>query len=308
MDRFLALTIFTRVVEKGSFVRAAASLDLAPATVTEHMQALERRVKTKLLHRTTRRLALTEEGAAYFEQCQQILARMEEADSMLTAQRQSPKGTLRVMTPAMLGTRVLIPKLPRFLDRYPELRVELTLSAQIPDFFAQNLDLALQITMQPEPGVVFRPLGLCPVCTVATPTYLKRHGVPKTPDDLDRHHVIGVRAAPGILLSSMRFQRNGRLISRPTNARLIADSGDAQRAAGLAHGGIFQGHHYAVADLLESGDVVPVLKDWDWTGPPLGAVYLPNRFLAPKIQVFLDFATKALAGRISPYRADWDNR
>lgn len=308
MDRFLALTIFTRVVEKGSFVRAATSLDLAPATVTEHVQALERRLKTRLLHRTTRRLALTEEGAAYFEQCQQILARLEEADGMLTAQRQSPKGTLRVMTPAMLATRVLIPPLPRFLDRYPDLRVEFTLSAQTPDFVAQNLDLALQISMQPDPGVVFKPLGLCAVVTVASPAYLKRHGVPKTPDDLDRHHVIGVRAAPGILLSTMRFQHDGRMITRATNARLVADSGEAQRAAGLAHGGIFQGHHYAVADLIESGQVVRVLEDWDWSGPPLGAVHLPNRFLAPKVQVFLDFATRALAGKIAPYRPDWDNR
>jgi LysR family transcriptional regulator for bpeEF and oprC len=308
MDRFLTLTIFTTVVEKGSFVRAAAALDLSPATVTEHVQALEKRLKTKLLHRTTRRLALTEEGAAYVEQCRHILARMEEADEMLAAHRTSPKGTLRVMTPPLLGTLILIPKMPKFLERYPDLRVEFTLSGQSPDFVAQNLDLSLQVTMQPDPGVVFRPLGLCAVRTVATPTYLKRRGVPRTPDDLARHDVIGVRAAPGVLLSSLRFQHNGRMFTREANSRLVADSGDAQRAAGLAHGGIFQGVHYAVADLLESGKLVRVLAEWDWSGPPLGAAHLPNRFLGRKVDVFLEFAREHLAGKISPYRADWDNR
>ena len=98
------------------------------------------------------------------------------------------------------------------------------------------------------------------------------------------------------------------MISREARTRLVADSGEAQRAAGLAHGGIFQAYHYAVTDLLESGRAVRVLKDWAWSGPPLGAVHLPNRFLAPTVQVFLDFAKELLRDKISPYRADWDNR
>jgi len=308
MDRFLTLTIFTNVVEKGSFARAAAALDLSPATVTEHVQALEARLNTKLLHRTTRRLSLTPEGATYVEHCRHILARLEEADETLAAHRTSPRGTLRVMTPPMLATLVLIPRMPKFLERYPDLRVEFTLSGQAPDFVAQNLDLSLQVTMQPDPGVVFRPLGLCAVRTVATPTYLKRRGVPRTPDDLAKHDIIGVRAAPGVLLSSLRFQHNGRMFTREANSRLVADSGEAQRAAALAHGGIMQGVQYAVADLLESGKLVRVLPEWDWSGPPLGAVHLPNRFLGRKVEVFLDFAREQLAGKISPYRTDWDNR
>jgi len=308
MDRFLTLTVFTTVVEKGSFVRAAESLDLSPAAVTEHVQALERRLKSKLLHRTTRRLSLTEEGAAYFEQCRRILAQMEEADAMLASQRESPKGTLRVMMPALLGTLIVIPRIAEFLDRYPDLRVEVTLSPQAPDFVAQNLDVCLQLTTQPDPRVVFRPFGLCAVRTVATPTYLARHGVPATPEDLAHHHVIGVRAAPGILLSAMRFQKDGRMFAYDAKCRFVADAGDAQRVAGLAHVGIFQGYHYTVADLIASGALVPVLESFDWSGPPLGATYLPNRFVPPKVQVFLDFARTVLADRISPYRDDWDNR
>lgn len=305
MDRFLAMTIFARVVEKKSFVRAAESLDLSPAAVTGHVKALERRLNSKLLQRTTRRLALTEEGAVYYEQCRRILAQVDEADSMLAAQRRSPKGTLRVLTPALLGTLVIIPHMPAFLDRYPDLRVEFQLSPQAPDFVAQNIDVALQLAMQPDPRVVFRPFGLCAVRTVATPQYLARHGRPQKPEDLAHHQVIGVRASPGILLSAMRFQRDGRMFAYDAPCRLVADAGDAQRVAGLAHGGIFQGYQYTVADLIARGELVPLLEDWEWSGPPLGAAYLPNRFVPPKVQVFLECVRALLADRIAPYREDW---
>ena len=111
MDRFFALQVFTTVVEKGSFVGAANALDLSPASITEHVQALERHLKTRLLNRTTRRIALTDEGAAYFEHCKQILARMEEADAMLAAQRVSPKGLLRVQMPHMLATQIILTRI-----------------------------------------------------------------------------------------------------------------------------------------------------------------------------------------------------
>lgn len=308
MDRFLTLTIFTKVVETGSFTAAARALELSPASVTEHVQALEKRLDTRLLNRTTRRIALTDEGAAYHEHCRQILDRLHEADTMLAAQRSSPRGSLRVSVPPLLGTRILIPAMPRFLARHPDLRVEMALSAQVPDFLASNLDLALVIMTEPAPGLVFRPLGLCLVRTLASPAYLARRGTPRTPEDLDRHDTIGVRDSPGVMLSTMRFQRNGRMFSRDVRSRFIADSGEAQRAAALADGGICQSYHYAAADLIEAGRLVPVLEDWEWSGPPLGAMHLPNRFLPPKVGAFLELAQEQLAGKVSPYRVDWDNR
>lgn len=305
MDRLLTLEIFATVADKGSFVAAAKALDLSPASVTEHVQALEKRLKTRLLNRTTRRIALTDEGHAYFEHCKQILARIEEADGMLAAQRLSPKGLLRVQAPHLLCTQILLPQVPRFLERYPELRVEFTLSAAFPDLVHQNLDLGLNISLDPRPGVIFRPIGMVRVRTVASPEYLARRGVPKTPDDLMHHDTIGVRAAPDVFLSSFRFERDGRMFARDYPSRVIADSGDAQCVLGLANAGIFQGGHYAVAALIDAGRLVPVLDDWSWSGPPLGAVHLPNRFLSPKVQVFLDFAREALGDKVAPYRADW---
>ena len=307
MDRILALTVFCKVVEKGSFVRAAEELDLAPATVTENVQALEKHLKTRLLNRTTRRIALTDEGMAYLEQARQILEAIETADGMLASRRASPKGTLRVMMPALLGTQVIIPTMPQFLARHPDLRIEFTLSAAPPDFVNQNLDLCLQITLDPDPGLIFRPLGLVRIVTAASPTYLKRRGRPRTLGDLREHDIIGVRGS-GVFLNAMRFQIDNRVVSIEPESRLIADSGEAQRAAALAHGGIMQGAHYAVQDLLDAGKLARILEKFEWTGPPMGAVYPPNRFVSPKVKVFLDHAKDLLKSRISPYREDWDNR
>jgi LysR family transcriptional regulator for bpeEF and oprC len=308
MDRLLTLEVFAAVVDQGSFVAAARALDLSPASVTEHIQALEKRLKTKLLNRTTRRIALTEEGAAYFEHCKQLLARMEEADSMLAAQRSSPKGTLRMQGPQVLVNSILLPRMSQFLERYPELSAELSISAAMPDLVQQNLDLAILINPDPSPGVIFRPIGLCPVRTFASPAYLREHGTPAHPDELANHRVIGVRTSPGVYLSTFRFQQDGRMISRDFPSRVTVDLGDGPAVAAAAGVGIGQSYNYAVAQLIEEGKLVPVLDDWSWSGPPLGAVHLPNRFLSPKVQVFLDFVKEALGNKVSPYRADWDNR
>lgn len=306
MDRFLALQVFTTVVEKGSFVGAAKALEMSPASVTEQVQALERHLNTRLLNRTTRRIALTDEGAAYCEHARQILSRMEEADSMLAAQRLSPRGLLRVQMPHMLATQIILPRIPMLLARYTEMRVEISLSAAIPDLVHDNLDLALVVTLDPDPSAVFRPMGLVRVRTCASPEYLARRGVPRHPDDLREHDTIGVRS--GVVLSSYRFEENGRLVTRDYASRVVADSGDGQLVLGLAHAGVFQAAHYAVAPLLESGRLVAVLGDWEWRGPPLGAMHLPNRFLSPKVQVFLDFVKESLGDKVMPYRADWDIR
>jgi len=308
MDRLLTLEVFTAVADRGSFVAAARALDLSPASVSEHIQALEKRLKTRLINRTTRRIALTEEGAAYFEHCKQVLARMEEADGMLVAHRLSPKGTIRVQGPQVLVTGILIPNLPKFLDRYPDLSVEFSVSAAMPDLMQQNLDLALLVNPDPHPGVIFRPLGLCGVRTFASRAYLRKHGTPKHPDDLARHTLIGARTAPGVYLSTFRFQDNARMISREFQCRVGVDLGDGQARAAIAGVGIGQSYNYAVAHHIEEGSLVPVLDSWRWSGPPLGAVHLPNRFLSPKVQVFMEFVKEALGDKVSPFRADWDNR
>jgi DNA-binding transcriptional LysR family regulator len=308
MDRLLTLQVFTAVVERGSFVGAARALDISPASVTEHIQALEKRLKTRLLNRTTRRIALTEEGGAYFEHCRQVLARMEEADAMLAAKRRSPTGTVRMQGPQVLVSGILLPRISKLLEKHPGLSVEMAVSASMPDLVQQNLDLAILINPDPHPGVTFRPIGLCPVVTFASRAYLRKHGTPKTPDDLEHHAIIGVRTSPGVYLSRFRFQQEGRMVSRDFATRIVVDLGDGPAVAAMAGVGIGQSYNYAVAHHVEEGKLVPILHEWAWTGPPIGAVHLPNRFLSPKVQVFLDFVKESLGGKVSPYRADWDNR
>jgi DNA-binding transcriptional LysR family regulator len=146
------------------------------------------------------------------------------------------------------------------------------------------------------------------VVTFASRAYLRKPGTPKTPDDLEHHAIIGVRTSPGVYLSRFRFQQEGRMVSRDFATRIVVDLGDGPAVAAMAGVGIGQSYNYAVAHHVEEGKLVPILHEWAWTGPPIGAVHLPNRFLSPKVQVFLDFVKESLGGKVSPYRADWDNR
>ena len=282
MDRLLTLEVFTAVVEKGSFVAAARALDLSPASVTEHIQALERRLKTKLLNRTTRRIALTEEGAAYFEHCKQMLARMEEADGMLAAQRTSPKGTLRVQGPQVLVNGILLPDvaipraLPRAVCGVLHLRGDARSRAAEPR--PRDPDQP-----RPEPG---RDL---PADRPVRGAHLRFARVPGKA----RHPAASGRArcaqrdrraqlARGVP-ATFRFEQDGRMISRNFPSRITVDLGDGPALAALAGVGIGQSYHYAVAHLIEATKSwSPVLEDWRWSGPPLGAVHLPNRFLSPR--------------------------
>jgi DNA-binding transcriptional LysR family regulator len=306
VDRFLSLTVFSAVAKAGSFVGAARVLDMSPASVTEHVQRLERHLQTLLLQRTTRKVALTEQGQAFYEHAEKVLARLEEADTAMASHRGAAVGTLRVVMPPLLGTQVIIPRIPAFLRQNPELSIVTTLTTQVPDMVAQDWDLALQVRLTPEPGLAFVPLGLCRVRTLASPGYLALRGIPRTPNDLLQHDLIGVRDMPGDALALWRFQHEGRLISREFPTRLVTAAGDGQRAAALADGGIIQGVHYAVADLVESRRLVPVLEEWEWTGPPLGVLHVQGHALPPKAEVFVEFVKGLLRGRIAPYRSDWD--
>ena len=303
MDRLLTLEVFTAVVDKGSFVAAARALDLSPASVTEHIQELEKRLKTKLLNRTARRIALTEEGAAYFEHWQ-VLAHGSRCDARRAAQLAQG---LRVQGPQVLVNGILLPRLSKFLERYAELSVEFSISPAMPDLVQQSLDLAILINPDPSPGVIFRPIGLCAVRTFASPAYLRKRQAEASRRSFEAQRDRRAHFAGG-LSPSFRFQHDGKMISRTFPSRVTVDLGDGPALAALAGVGIGQSYNYAVAHHLEEGRLVPVLDDWSWSGPPLGAVHLPNRFLSPKVQVFLDFVKESLGTKVSPYRADWDNR
>ena len=306
MDRLLTLEVFTAVVDKGSFVAAARALDLSPASVTEHIQELEKRLKTKLLNRTS--------GASRSpRKAQRTSSTVAGARAWKKPMRCSPRSAarpeaLRVQGPQVLVNGILLPRFSKFLERYAELSVEFSISPAMPDLVQQSLDLAILINPDPSPGVIFPADRLVRGAHLRFARVSTQHGKPKHPDDLSKHSVIGVRTSPGVYLSSFRFQHDGKMISRTFPSRVTVDLGDGPALAALAGVGIGQSYNYAVAHHLEEGRLVPVLDDWSWSGPPLGAVHLPNRFLSPKVQVFLDFVKESLGTKVSPYRADWDNR
>lgn len=305
MDKLLVLNTFTKVVDAGGFAAAARLLEVSPATVTEQIKALEQDLRTRLFTRTTRKVSLTDEGAAYYEQAIHILERVYEADAMVSPERMVAKGLLRVALPPLLGTLVVLPAMAGFLARHPQLRVETMLSAGVAPFRAQNLDLALQLSCEIEPDWVFRPLGLCPIVTVASPQYLAGRRRPESPADLAGFDLIAARPLKGEPTAAFRFERERRAIVQEARPRLVVDAGEAQRVLALAHCGLTQCPLYAVQDLLAGGRLVRVLQDWEWSGPPVGIVQAAHRYVLPRVEVFVEFVRGLLADQVQPYRPDW---
>src|ERR1700736_3339025 len=190
MDRLQAMEVFVRVVDTGAFTRAAEVLHMPKATVTTLIQNLESHLGAKLLNRTTRRVNVTPDGAAYYERCTRILAEVEEIESALGHTKSSPRGRLRVDFPVTFGRRVLVPALPDFFERYPDIRLEVGCSDRPVDLIEEGVDWVVRGGVQPDSTLVARRVGMVDFVSCATPEYLARHGVPAHPHDLRRHHCI----------------------------------------------------------------------------------------------------------------------
>ncbi len=190
MDRLQAMQVFVQVVDTGSFTRAAEVLRLPKASVTTLVQGLEAHLRVKLLNRTTRRVSVTADGAAYYERCVRILAEVEETESALSRTRTAPHGRLRVDVPSSFGRRLLVPSLPEFFERYPEIRLEVGCTDRPVDLLEEGVDCVVRGGEQADSSLVARRVATYPFVTCATPAYLAQFGVPSHPRDLERHRCI----------------------------------------------------------------------------------------------------------------------
>ena len=190
MDYFTSVRAFTRVVESGSFVKAAASLDLPRNTLTKQVQALEAHLRTKLLNRTTRRVSMTNDGAAYYERMSRIMEEWEEVESELAHAQASPRGRLRVDMASATATQLVIPALPAFHARYPDVQLDIGVSDRPADLISERVDCVVRAGKVTDPSLIARHVGDLPFVACATPDYLKKHGKPSHPGDLDDNHLL----------------------------------------------------------------------------------------------------------------------
>lgn len=288
MDRFQAITAFARVVEAGSFARAAARLDVSVSSVSRQVAELEAHLDARLLNRTTRRLSLTEAGQAFFERCVQLLADLDEAEVAVTAASVVPRGTLRLTCSATFGARHLAPAIAAFAAAHPQIAFDVALSERVVDLVEEGFDLAVRIGDTGGQNVVARKLGTTRLVWCAAPAYLERHGEPRKPDELAHHACLTYEYAPTRNTWTFRdrdgVERSVRIGGpvHASNARFLV----ALASAGV---GIAREPDFVVAPDVRAGRLVPILRAFE--SPPLGiyAVYPSRRHLSAKVRTFADF-------------------
>jgi len=287
------IAVFVRVADLGSFTRAAASLDLSKAAVSKSISRLEERLGARLLHRTTRKLTLTEAGATFYRRGAAALAELADAEQEVGQLSTTPRGLLRVTAPTYLGSVTLAPLLHEFQKRFPEVSLDLNLDDRRVDLVQERYDVAVRISPMTDSSLVSRRLAPCPIRIVASPAYFKRRGIPKVPADLREHECLTYSVSP--TPNEWRFRApRGRWISAEVHGRIRCNNDFVLKQAALDGLGIAYFPAFFVEREIAEGRLVPVLKDYD--GPTLfiQAVYASRHHLPPKVRAFVDFLIEHL--------------
>lgn len=289
MDRFDTLQAFARVVEAGSFTKAAHTLNLSRTTVTQLIQQLEARLRVKLLHRTTRQVRVTPEGAAYYERVARLLADLADADASLSSTHAAVAGRLRVDVPSPFARLILAPALPAFHARYPELQLDLGVSDRMVDVIADNVDCVLRGGTLPDSSLVARRVGELPFGAFAAPSYLARAGTPHHPRELqDTHHrIVGFLSHRTGQVAPITWQREAEQLDVQGRHVVAVDDGNAYLAAGLAGMGVLCVPRYMADPHAAQGELVPLFSDWQLPPMPMYLVFPPHRHVSAKLRVFM---------------------
>ncbi|MCY1320737.1 HTH-type transcriptional regulator DmlR [compost metagenome] len=295
MDRQGAMAVFLAVVEEGDFSAAARRLRMTPSAVSKIIGRLEARLGVRLLQRSTRSISLTSEGSAYAESARRILGDIEDAEFAIQPGAE-PRGRLRVSLPSAFGHRLIVPMLPAFIERFPAIDLELDFSDAIVDLMNGDADVAIRVAAQSDSTLVTRRLASNRRVICAAPGYLERHGVPKMPDELQRHVCLAITAHGR--LNVWEFQDgNGRHAIR-VRGSVEANSTEALRHLALAGIGIVRLSEILVGGDIRAGLLVPLLTDCNYAeAEPITVVYPHRRFLPPRVRVFVDFLAEQFARR-----------
>ncbi|WP_421546946.1 LysR family transcriptional regulator [Pseudomonas sp. QD4] len=296
MDRFNAMRVFTRIVELGGFAKAADSLQMPRASVTILIKQLEAHLGVQLLHRTTRQVSPTLDGAAYYQRCVQLLADLEETEAAFSATRRNPRGTLRIDMPAGVGRLIVIPALPAFSARYPAIELEIGLNDRPVDLIREGVDCVLRGGLCLDDSLVARPLVLMEQVTCASPGYLEHHGTPQSLDELGGHQVVEYFSSVSGKRYGLEFEvgEEVRLVDLPK--QVAVNSADGYLAACEAGYGLVQTPYYHVAQQLADGRLRQVLRDVPPPRLPLTALYPPQRHLSTRVRVFVDWLVELFDG------------
>lgn len=295
MDRYDAMRVFARIVERRSFTRAADDLDLPRATVTDAIKALEARLGVRLLQRTTRQVTPTLEGEAFYGRCLRLIADLDDAESAFSSAL--PKGPLRIDMHGTLARYLLFPKLPAFLAMYPDIELDVSEGDRYIDLVREGVDCALRVGELRDSDLVARRLTMLPEATAASPAYCERHGVPEALEALqDGHVMVGFKSTSIGDLLPLEFQRDGTVhhIALPTRVRV--SGAESYLGAALAGFGIVQAPRYRLDAYVARGQLVPLLEAFPPLPSPVSIVYPRTRLPSPRLRAFIDWAVDVRLG------------
>jgi DNA-binding transcriptional LysR family regulator len=287
MDTLLSMKVFRRVAEGGSFVAAADALDLSKSMVSKHVRHLEAHLHVRLLHRTTRKLRLTEDGASYLARCVAMLDELEEAETALLSRHRHPSGRLRITAPDGFGVVHLPPVIERFLSKYRDTSIEIALNNQNVDLIEEGLDVAVRVGHLEHSSLIARRLCTARLVVCAAPEYLSRHGVPRAPEDLGKHLCIGYSGG-GSWAKHWTFGPKGSERQVEINPRLVADTGPMQLQGALAGLGVALLPTYNVGSDLSAGRLRALLTDYPLPELSIYAIYPTRKHLSAKVRLFVD--------------------
>ena len=291
MDRTLEMSVFTAVVEAGSFVGAIDALRMSKAAVSRHVDSLEQRLGVRLLQRTTRRLSLTEEGRMFYQRSKEVLAALDDAESEVTSRTHEPSGLIRVYVPLTFGIMHLAPLWSAFMDAHPQVDLDITLNDRVVDLVDEGYDLAVRISALPNSALISRKLIATRMMLCASPAYLERHGAPKHPQELAKHRVLAYTNWSG--RDEWHFDGPEGPVTVRTRARLYSNNGDTCRAIALQHGGIMLQPSFMLYEDLRRGDLVELMPEYRAIELGVYAVYPTRKQLPLKVRRLVDFLVDA---------------
>ncbi|WP_421522392.1 LysR family transcriptional regulator [Ochrobactrum quorumnocens] len=298
MDRIDLFCIFTRVVECASFTKAAATLGIPRSSVSAAIIELEARVGARLLHRTTRRVSLTQDGAAFYERCGRVIADVEDAENLFRQTSAKPSGRLRIDVPGRIGRLVIAPALPGFLEYYSQIDIELGVTDRAVDLVQDGVDCVLRVGPLSDSGLIARQIGKLRLINVASRAYIDKHGTPKSPEELGNHWAVNYASPSSGRIEQWEWVEDGDLRTAALRSRVTVNSAEAYIACCLAGIGLIQIPAYDVKEHLETGELVEVMPEHRADDLPMTFLYPHRQHISRRLQVFADWLEALLSEQL----------
>ena len=297
MDRFDTLVLFARIVETGSFSRAAESLNMPRPTATNAIKELETRLGVRLLERTTRQVRTTPDGLAYYERCVHVLTELDDAEASLRHVAANPRGTLRVDMNGTHAMKIVLPNIDRFRAKYPNVGLVVSSGDRLVDLVREGVDCVIRAGQLRDSNLIARPLAVMPQVVCASPGYLAAHGTPRHPDELTGHHVVKFFASSGGIDYPLTLVVDGHPKDYTLPGWMSVNDAENYVLCAVRGCGIVQVPRWHVEDDLRAGRLVELLPGWQSPGMPLSALYPYRRQLSPRVRIFVDWLVELYGER-----------